>query len=230
MCFFDGLTRDELEQVVSSSDSVASVIRNFGLSTSSGNYRTLVRHLSERGIDFSHLHEFNKNKGGKVKKKELEEILVCNSSYTNRGYLKVRLLRDGLLKNACYECGLKPEWNGKELIFVLDHVNGTSNDHRLENLRLLCPNCNSQTSTFCGRRNRIKWCCKVCSKEITRFSKHKMCASCAMIGKRRKVERPTLQELYKLTNEIGFCATGRIYGVSDNAVRKWIRVAEKKVI
>lgn len=47
-----------------------------------------------------------------------------------------------------------PTWNGKPLILTLDHRNGISNDHRLENLRWLCPNCNSQTETFCGRRKK----------------------------------------------------------------------------
>jgi|GEM_PF-1187029 len=51
----------------------------------------------------------------------------------------------------CALCGLGPNWNGRELIFVLDHINGTPNDWSVNNLRLLCPNCNSQTSTFCGK-------------------------------------------------------------------------------
>jgi 5-methylcytosine-specific restriction endonuclease McrA len=51
-------------------------------------------------------------------------------------------------------CGQQPMWNGKQLVLILDHINGINNDNRLENLRLLCPNCNSQTPTFAGRNAR----------------------------------------------------------------------------
>jgi 5-methylcytosine-specific restriction endonuclease McrA len=80
----------------------------------------------------------------------LEAILVANSSYTNLKRLKNRLLRRGLIAYRCHECGLT-EWRGRALALVLDHVNGLNDDHRLENLRLLCPNCHSQTPTFAGR-------------------------------------------------------------------------------
>jgi 5-methylcytosine-specific restriction endonuclease McrA len=83
----------------------------------------------------------------------LNTILVLDSSYTSLRTLKRRLLSDGLLQPRCSECGLT-EWRGARLALVLDHVNGNPRDHRLENLRLLCPNCNSQTATFAGRNKR----------------------------------------------------------------------------
>lgn len=70
-----------------------------------------------------------------------------------RGHIKGRLLKAGLLKNTCQECGLS-EWRGKRLSIHIDHINGIRNDHRLENLRMLCPNCHSQTETFAGRNTR----------------------------------------------------------------------------
>ena len=66
--------------------------------------------------------------------------------------IKRRLLEAGLLKNECDECGLT-SWRGQHLSIQLDHRNGVGDDHRLENLRMLCPNCHSQTPTF-GTRNR----------------------------------------------------------------------------
>jgi hypothetical protein len=81
----------------------------------------------------------------------LERILQESKS---RASIKRRLLEAGVLKNVCDECGLS-DWRGRALSIQLDHRNGNRADHRLENLRMLCPNCHSQTSTF-GARNRKK--------------------------------------------------------------------------
>lgn len=80
----------------------------------------------------------------------LERILVTGSSYS-RYSLKRRLIAEGLLVEACSICSMPPEWQGRPLVLVLDHINGVNDDNRIENLRLLCPNCNSQTDTFAGR-------------------------------------------------------------------------------
>ena len=81
----------------------------------------------------------------------IEQVLARAKS---RITVKRRLLEAGILKNVCDECGIS-EWRGKFLSVQLDHRNGIRNDHRLENLRMLCPNCHSQTETF-GARNRKK--------------------------------------------------------------------------
>ena len=77
--------------------------------------------------------------------------LLIEHGTTNRGHLKNRLIREGVLTNKCELCGLDPSWNGKVLVLRLDHINGVNDDYRLSNLRLLCPNCDSQTETFAGR-------------------------------------------------------------------------------
>ena len=80
----------------------------------------------------------------------LERILQdSRSRYT----VKRRLLEAGLLRNACEECGLA-EWRGRPLTIQIDHRNGVNDDHRLNNLRMLCPNCHSQTATYAARNRR----------------------------------------------------------------------------
>ncbi len=105
-----------------------------------GNVYNLRKKVAKWGLDDSHFlgqgwlkgktHNFTQNR-------PLDEVLVESSSYTNRGSLKRRLLRKGLLENRCQVCSMPPEWQGESLVLVLDHVNGTHDDHRLENLRLL---------------------------------------------------------------------------------------------
>lgn len=84
-------------------------------------------------------------------KYSLDEILVENSNYTNMTKLKERIIRAGLLEYRCAFCGNTGEWNGKHLTLQIDHINGDHHDHRLSNLRLLCPNCHSQTYNYAGR-------------------------------------------------------------------------------
>jgi 5-methylcytosine-specific restriction endonuclease McrA len=78
----------------------------------------------------------------------LDDVLAAGGSRNN---VKLRLLRAGVLENSCSECGLS-DWLGRPLVVQIDHINGVRNDHRLDNLRMLCPNCHSQTETY-GKRN-----------------------------------------------------------------------------
>ena len=82
----------------------------------------------------------------------LERLLVADT-YRSRHNMKLRLLGEGVKENRCEECGLT-EWLGRPLSMALHQVNGDGRDNRLENLRLLCPNCHSQTDNFSGRGRR----------------------------------------------------------------------------
>lgn len=84
-----------------------------------------------------------------------EELSAYLSRKLDRGQLRRRLLQEGVLTECCYECGIT-HWLGHRLSLHLDHINGENNDSRPENLRLLCPNCHSQTETFGARNVRRK--------------------------------------------------------------------------
>lgn len=81
-----------------------------------------------------------------------EEVFVEGGTYP-RHKLKERFIK--LVEYKCDECGIGNEWNGRRLSLQLDHKNGISNDNRFENLRLICPNCHSQTETYAGKIRRV---------------------------------------------------------------------------
>lgn len=84
----------------------------------------------------------------------LDEVLVENSFY-NRTKLKARLYEAGLRERQCQLCGQGERWNGRGMSLILDHINGVAIDNRLENLRIVCPNCAATLDTHCGRKNRL---------------------------------------------------------------------------
>ena len=159
---FDKMTDDELQLLLDSSGSYREVVVKAGLSDRSGNFQTLKRNIEQRGLSTEILDKNrclsikkNAERTNRVKKHfELSEILVETSTYTNNHALKLRLVREGILEYKCEICGIS-EWMGKEISLQLDHRNGVHSDYRLENLRLLCPNCHSQTETY-GAKNRKK--------------------------------------------------------------------------
>jgi hypothetical protein len=111
------------------------------------------RHLRDLGVDPAELDGQGWARGRTQPRRNgrpLEDILVLGPPALNTHDLKLRLVRAGLLTWRCATCGLT-SWRGAPLSLHLDHVNGDRCDNRLENLRLLCPNCHSQTDTFAGR-------------------------------------------------------------------------------
>jgi hypothetical protein len=102
---------------------------------------------------------------------------------------------------------------------ILDHINGIPYDNRIENLRIVCPNCNATLETHCRGKKKLDI---INENLIKKQEKRK-----EFLLNERKVERPSLDILLKEIEELGYSATGRKYEVSDNSIRKWIDTYNK---
>lgn len=143
------ISDEDFIALIQTSSSYSDCLRALGLGTKGGSSTdALKKRIDELKCSTKH---FRTNNGNSPRCKcDLQDILVENSTYQNTSYLKSRILKAELLEYKCYECGLT-EWRGKPLSLQLDHINGVNKDHRIDNLRFLCPNCHSQTDTYAGK-------------------------------------------------------------------------------
>ncbi|HET6550166.1 MAG TPA: hypothetical protein VFG79_17015, partial [Solirubrobacter sp.] len=236
--FVPRYTEQELREVVPQMTTLTAVLRHFGLRPAGGNHRLLRRWLDEWGIPIDH---FVGTPPPRPREPiPLEAVLVAGSTY-QRKQLKKRLYATGLKDRECELCGQGEEWHGRQMALILDHVNGVADDNRLENLRIVCPNCAATLETHCGRRNRQPVEDRFCEhcRETFRPQRpqQRYCSrECGMRWKRagrpipgaRRVERPPYEQLLAEIAATNWSAVGRRYGVSDNAVRKWVRAYERE--
>ena len=214
------VTDEEFKTIIKNNFSYSDCLRALGLGTTGGSSTdALKRRIQELECSTEH---FNSHKAGAIKNyRPLEEILIEKSDYVSTVSLKKRLIDAKLLEYRCSKCGIT-EWQGEPLTLQLDHINGNHTDNRIENLRLLCPNCHSQTHTYAGKSaskyKRLSSYCTLCGKELKTHSTY--CQECAKLLQ-RKVERPSREELKQMIRTIPFTKIGLIYNVQDNSIRKW---------
>jgi hypothetical protein len=145
--------KNVLEQVVKESNSYSNVVRKVGLNVRNyGNRQTIKRYIEKYDLSITHFGNYAYNR--KVTKIELSEILVEKSTYTNTAKLKEKLYKAGLKIRQCELCPQGEEWMGKRMSLILDHINGNNKDNRIENLRIVCPNCNATLDTHCKGNSR----------------------------------------------------------------------------
>lgn len=143
---------DVFVEIVKENCSVSSCLKAQNLKPLGANYKGFYKRIERLGLDTSHFtgQGYLKDKQNKyVPEFSIEEAFVVGGSLSSFN-LNKKIQKYNLKPYFCEECGLD-KWRDKSISLHLDHINGINNDNRLENLRFLCPNCHSQTDTYCGK-------------------------------------------------------------------------------
>lgn len=209
---------EDLINAVKTSRNIREVFGKLGFKTdATGNYKNLERHIKRLDIDISHFSRWHMPESY-CKSIPLEQLLVKNSMVS--GYFKKRIIKAGLLKEICYICNIDT-WHNKKLTLQLDHTNGDRNDNRIENLRLLCPNCHSLTSTFCrGKRNKESKDNKCIDCENGICDNSTRCKKCEDINRESQTKIAWPNNLSELVQQKSLTVLGKELGISDAAIRK----------
>jgi len=238
---------EKLRWAIKESISMAETLRKLELSTNTTNYIKFKNLISDLQIDITHWLGNGSNLGKTLtRQRKLSEILIINSKCKNNTDLKNRLIKENLLIYECLICKIS-KWLNADLTLQLDHINGINTDNRLENLRLLCPNCHSQTNTYAGKntikkynssdekktyirsRRRSVLCPeKNCSNFMDKRSEY--CSECSNKKHllKTKIDWPEIDELIKMVDETNVNQVSKKLGVSYQSVLNRIKKYSKK--
>lgn len=154
MAFPKKYSEIQFKQAVETSTSIRQVLSKLGLKEAGGNYSHVKRRIEKLNLSLAEgANGQGWAKGKKLGPKRPVEWYLTENSHHQSHRLKQRLITEGLKQHKCECCGIT-EWVGQPTPIELDHINGIHTDNRLENLRLLCPNCHAQTNTYRGKNKK----------------------------------------------------------------------------
>lgn len=198
-----GCTDEQFVQLIKNSSNIAEVLFKLGytIKGNSWGYSQVKQRMTDLNLSFSDFKGKSPFSASNESNKIDHDKLFVNGSKHVRTVLRRHVIMNNLIPYKCAICGIT-KWNNKTLSLELDHINGINNDNRLENLRFLCPNCHSQTSTYGSRNSKIVdngYCIsdELRDKIIKTYDTYKNIRTVASIlGIRRKV-------VTKIVNETG---------------------------
>lgn len=219
------ISKIELQELFNSSDSVSSVLGKLGFIPQRKDSRKLINELIiSLGIDLSEMHL---NLQQKVTQANSSAFKAGNFEFSRGKFIQgthlIKHLRKIGREMKCSECPITDTYNGKPISLQVHHIDGDNSNNELDNLALLCPNCHSQTDSYCGKKNKKPSNKCKCGVEIRKEST--FCRKCSHENQlingriRRKFEIPK-DELEKLISEKPMTEIGKMFGVSDTAVKK----------
>ena len=147
-------TKEDYIKAISESDTMYEAAAKLGV-----HFNTFKRNATKYGVYNPTPQSEIARRGGlssRNNKIPLEEILEGKHPQYHTSKLSKRIRKEKKMEYRCSGCGVEDEYNGKPLTLELDHINGIRYDHRLENLRFLCPNCHSQTGTYRSKNRKME--------------------------------------------------------------------------
>lgn len=142
-----------LKEAISVSSSLTEVLLCFGYTRpiSSGNFQTLKAAARYYSLPLPEVSGRDQTRAAINRTRLSDEAFFAFGVKRNGASVKKRLIADHGVIEICSLCGLGPEWRGMPLVLQVDHIDGDHLNNLVENLRFICPNCHSQTDTFCGK-------------------------------------------------------------------------------
>ena len=223
-------TKEALQTAIDKSLCWSDVLRILQLKIQ-GRYFTIVKEMADTyGISYQHFDFQLALRRSKRLNPDKLSVFRINSN-SDRKDIKSYIIKNKLIDYSCRDCKLIDVYNDKPLVLHLEHINGINNDNRLENLCFLCPNCHSQTNTYCGKNrkyskktNMVNCNTETCAEydiQLEEIKKEKEKEDALRLKKFSNVRRPTEQILRKMIEDLPLAKIAAKYGVSSNAVKKW---------
>ena len=215
-------SKASLQKAIDSSCSLWEALKTIGVKTTTQHYYAVIRQrIITENLSVVQMQKNNEKRHPIHHKRLRLDDILCEGSKVNNQSLKKKLITAGLKDDVCEKCGVESRWQNEHLVQQIDHINGDSCDNRIDN-------CHSQTPTFAGKNQkkqklRVKtYCCSDCGTSIHRGSQR--CDKCARNARPKKlsVSRRDLHALVHV-QKMPFTRIGKMYEVSDNAIRKRCR-------
>lgn len=220
---------DQLQNFCNKSESYRDLAKLIGYSPDGrGAYVTLKEMIAKYSLDISHFKGQGHRKNLGKHKRDISEYLN-NNKKINSFELRNRLLEEGYFTYQCCSCGLS-EWLNNPIPLELHHKDGNKYNNKIENLELRCPNCHYFTDNY-KSKNRKKLnkdknsdknlnYCTNCGQLLSGTCKTNMCSKCYLLSIQNN-DIPDKETLFNLCCKKSFVEIGKMYGVSDNTIRKW---------
>lgn len=224
------MSADALQKILDESTSFQDAINRLGGCISGANYKSLKKSIIKHECS---LDVMNSNRMESLKIKSIQRYNIdFNDAFRYGSLIQNRRLKKLILQygfiNKCSECGISQIYNNKPITLQLDHINGDNKDNEITNLRLLCPNCHSQTKTWGSRNIKVDRTPKIqayhtcidCGNKITEHSLSGKCITC--VHKHQEKFHLSYDAMKSILHKHKGVMTSvaREIGVSDNAIRK----------